>query len=493
MNTWTVTPPPYPIWVFPSAVHDPLREMLHNAQAPDALVAMAYLAVMSTALQGIVDVCTPLGSISPVLINELVIADSGERKSAVFSRVTRAIYDFDAYRAEQYQVALADYKVKMRSWKAVESGYISKIRKLAKEEKSVESVEQKLEAHAATKPVKPRLRKILHDNITSKALMEALEGDGESIAFLAAEGGIFMKGGALEQMELLNECWSGAQAVSVDRANGESLLIRNPRVTIAYMVQQGVLNEYEHRRGHLAHGSGHWARYLIAKPMSTQGTRFIYSTDQVWDHLPKFHERVRKLLDEHARRVESCGGKRKPVHFSADAKVLWRDAANSVEAQLQPCSYLSDIKDFSSKVMEIVARLAALLHCFALDVDQVISGDLGEISMGTLESALAIGEWHTHEFKRIFSPQSLVTQAQADAQMLEYKLFVDLWCKGYTFMRKNMVLQYGPLREKRRLDAALDILVGLGRVWIGTGQKREKYINLNQHYFGTLVYPKLSL
>jgi len=490
MNQLTSAQLMYPSDAFPPAVRGPYSEMLRNSMAPEAMVAMALVAVMSTALQGIVDVRMPLGSVGPVVVNGTVIADSGERKTWVFSRLTRAIYDFDAYQAEKYQVDLASYKVKMCSWKAIESGYISKIRKLAKEGKSVEPVEQKLEAHATTKPVKPRSRKILHDNITPKALMEALEGDGESISFLATEGGIFLKGGALEQMELLNECWSGAQAVSIDRANGESLLIRNPRVTIAYMVQQGVLDEYERRHGSLAHSSGHWARYLVAKPASTQGGRFIYSTEQVWEHLPIFHERVRKLLDEYARRVGSGKVERMIVQFSADAKVRWRDAANWVESQLSPGAYLSDIKDCGSKIMEIAGRLAALLHCFTIDVDQVISGDLGEISMATLESALSISVWHMHEFKRIFVPQSLITQAEADAQLLERKLYADVWSKGLPFIRKNWVLQYGPLREKKRLDAALDVLIAMGRVWIHAGQKREKYVNLHSGYFGALANPQ---
>ncbi|WP_176330969.1 YfjI family protein [Burkholderia vietnamiensis] len=490
MNNYTPASPPYPM-VFPSSVQDALYEMSNNSRAPDSLVAMAFLATMSASLQGIFDVCTPIGNVSPVSINGLTIADSGERKSFVYGRVASVISTFDADHARKYTAAVEDYKVKIRTWRAVENGYLSKIRKFVEKGKPVDDLEQEMQAHASVRPLRPRLRKMLRDNISAKALMEALGGDGESIAFLSSEGGIFIKGGALDQVELLNECWSGARSLSVDRANGENLVIRNPRVTIAYMVQEAVLNEYLQRRGTVAHGSGHWARYLIAKPVSTQGTRFIYSTDQVWKELQKFHARVRRLLDEYARRIESGEMNRTVLYFSADAKVRWRDASNWIEGQLRPCAYLSDIRDFSSKVMEIVARLAALLHSYRVDVDELISGEAGEIPMSTLEDAIAIAEWHLHEFKRIFAPQSLVTAAQEDAQRLEHRLYVDLWCKGYTYVRSNLVLQYGPLRDKKRRDAALDILVSLGRVWIGIGQKREKYINLNPHYFSSLGNPRL--
>ncbi|WP_439890835.1 YfjI family protein [Ralstonia sp. 25C] len=476
----------YPTLSFPGSVLGTINEVIHHTQAPVAMVALSALGVMSASLQGILDVCLPIGKVCPVSINALVIAESGERKSAVDNLLSAAIHEFDLIGEQAYTAALADYKIKARTWTAIETGYHHRIRKLIAQGEEVDVVQAQLEAHALTKPVKPRRRRILRGNITSKSMMEALDGGGESIAFMAAEGGILTKGGALSQVEMLNDCWSGVQSLSVDRANGEHLVVRNPRVTISFMVQEAVLQAYEARHGRITRGSGHWARYLVAQPESTQGHRFLYSTDQVWRELPKFHERGRRLLDEQKRRVEMGNTQRTTLHCSPDAKGFWRDGANWVEGQLGETAYLSDIRDFSSKMMEIVARVAALLHCYGLDVEQVVAGDVGEISIETMRAAMSLVEWHMHEFKRIFAPQSLIDQVQADAQELERRLHRDVWCKGFFSVRKNVMLQYGPLRQKRRLDAAIEILVSMRRIEISEGIGRTKYITLNPNYFASL-------
>jgi hypothetical protein len=458
-------------------------EMLHNSQAPAALVAMSFIAAMAASLQPIIDVCLPIGNTVPVSMYSLLIAESGERKSFVDRPIAQAIFDFDQYQDEKHGAALIAYQAKIRAWEAIERALVNRICTAAMENKPLDALEQQLQAHTATKPAKPRRRQISRLDISPTALVEALEGDGESIAFLCGEGGMFVNGGALNQVDLLNECWSGVQSLSRDRANGRRRVVRNPRVTIAFMVPDGVLKDYEKRRGRVLRGSGHWARYLVAKPVSTQGWRELYSTDLVWTHLPKFQSHIRKLLDEYARRAENGEVKRTTLHFGPEAKHRWRDAAKWVESQLQPSAYLSDMRDFSSKVMEIAARLAALLHCYAIDAEQVIAGDIGEISLSTLENALQIAEWHLHEYKRIFAPQSLITQVQVDVQRLEQYLYRELWRNGIPYIQKNIVRQFGPLRNKMQLDTALDMLESLGCVWVSLAKDRKKYIHLNPIYF----------
>src|SRR3546814_11555916 len=55
---------------------------------------------------------------------------------------------------------------------------------------------------------------------------------------------------------------------------------------------------------------------------------------------------------------------RDPVEFSDDAKARWFAQASKTEWMLRPGDYLHDITDFGSNAMEIVARLAAVMHYF---------------------------------------------------------------------------------------------------------------------------------
>lgn len=474
----TIIAPPYPLNAFHLIVHNAAEEVHRHIQAPDALVGMAFLTTLSVSCQGLIDIRLPNGQIRPVSLNIKTIAESGERKSGVESIVSAPIYAYDESRAKKYETDISKYNIELRFWRAVDAGIRRQITKMTQKGEAVGDLYQQLSEHAAKAPLKPRLRRIMRQNVSERAIMDALQGNGESIAFLSDEGEVILKGGAMGQIGLRNKGWDGARLLAFDRADAESIIARNPRVTVSFMVQHAVLKEFLERNGDVTRGSGHWARYLVGWPASTQGMRFMSYADPVWVHLPVFHARVTELLEEYGRRVDAGKIERTVVEFSDEAKVRWINLVNTTESMLRPCEYLNDINDFASKAMEIVGRVAGLLHWF--------SKQEGKISVDTLERALVIVEWHLHEFKRIFSPQCAVPEVQVDAQVLERYLFSHYWCNGFSAAPKNDVLKNGPVRPSQRFEAALDYLAAMVRVRIGVDAKRKRFIDLSPQYFGAM-------
>ena len=57
----------------------------------DDLIGMAITHAKSMACQGVIDVKKPTGSVCPVSINMLIVAEPGQRKSSVDSIVVKAI------------------------------------------------------------------------------------------------------------------------------------------------------------------------------------------------------------------------------------------------------------------------------------------------------------------------------------------------------------------------------------------------------------------
>jgi hypothetical protein len=475
--TFDVIPPPYPLGAFHLVIKEAMEEVWTNTQAPDALIGMEFLTVMSVSAQGLYDVQLPTGQVRPLSLNSLVVAESGERKTGVHNLVAEPLYAFDVGRMKKYDADVDEYELENRIWKSIDTGLRRQLTKLTQEGQPIEEQCLQLCEHVAKKPIKPRMRRIMRQNATERAIMDALEGDGESIAFVSDEGELIIKGGVLNQTGLLNKAWDGAAMLTLDRSDGVSVIVSNPRVTVSYMVQRQVLKELLDRRGDVMRGSGHWARYLIGCPASTQGTRYTFHLNKEWRYLPKFHERMRELLDEFGRYVAEGEIKRTTLEFSDDAIPRWIEITNQTETMLQPWGYMHDIKDFASKALEIAARVAALLHIF--------SKQEGKISVDTLNRAVAIVDWHLHEFKRIFSPPSIPLE-QRDAQVLEQYLFMNYWCRNFHFAQKNLVLRNGPVRPASRLDAALNCLTAMQRVWIGIGPRRERYINLIPAHFGSL-------
>lgn len=89
MNFYS-TPSPYPWDAFHLVSREAIEEVVRNVQAPVALIAMEFLANMSASIQGLYDVHLPTGQTCPTSLYLAVIAESGERKTAVHHRQRRS-------------------------------------------------------------------------------------------------------------------------------------------------------------------------------------------------------------------------------------------------------------------------------------------------------------------------------------------------------------------------------------------------------------------
>lgn len=460
--------PPYPVLALPPDEACLVQEIQAKVQAPDALIGMAVLATISLAGQGLIDVRLPTGQLRPVSLNFLNIAESGERKTAVDGILSAPIYARDEVRAVKYQEDLSQYMCEMKVWRAMEQALQGQLKKVVHKKELIDEIREQLETHERKKPIKPRLRQFIRQDISERAYIDVLEGDSESIALMSDEGEAVLKGSAMSTFSVHNRVWDGARMLTLDRGRGVHVVARNARGTMSIMVQPAVLKEYLRRNGELARGSGFWARVLVGSPASTQGFRFVYWYNEHWVHLPGFHNRIKALLEEYDRRLAEGPIRREVLEFSPEAVARWIDLTNQVEGMLQPFGYLNDIKDFASKAMEMTGRIAALLHFF--------TKQQGQINAEAFERAFSIIRWHIDEFKRMFGHQPGGTEVQSDAKALVFYLHTHFYQGGNLTAPRNAVLRNGPIRPAVRFNEVLDYLVACGKVWIGlVGRRRFIY------------------
>lgn len=480
MNTFLLGPPPYPVEQFPHLVRETARELGWHVQAPDALIAMSLLAVMSAACQGPIKFKLPTGQVRPVSLNIFAIAESGERKSAIDDLVAKALHEFMARRQAAHGLALEQYEHDLALWEDVAQVLQQKRSVLIRKGRAADEVTAELAEHRKKRPARPRLRKFVLQDLTARAFADALHGDGESIALMSAEGDVLLRSGAMKQLGWLNSAWDGS-TLTLDRADGKGVVARNPRVTISLMAQPSAFRQHMTRHGEQARGTGLLARFLVGWPTSTQGKRFLLSTEPCWENLHRFHDRVRELLDGYDQCLAAGNTEPQVLTFTEDAKQRWINLVNDTEQLIHPQGAYHDINDFVSKASEIVGRIAAILHCF--------SKQEGGITLDTLERAIAIVRWHVDEFQRIFSPASDVSITHGDAHVLAQHFHTKVWLKGFGSVRRNDLLRYGPvaLRTKRRLDPALDVLQTNGAVWISRERNGRAHVNLNANFFSTFV------
>jgi hypothetical protein len=471
----SLTARPYPVNAFHNVVRDAIWEVQHRVQAPDALISSSFLTAMSIAGQGHVDIETPTGQIRPVSLNLLSIANSGERKTATDSMVCAPIYEHDSQQSTRFQERLSAYHRDLSYWRTVEVAIQRKIYRAIRLDDDAEKYRDELLHHHSLKPLKPERCRIVYQSITERPFMEALQGDGKSLSILSDEGDVVLRGGAMSRIALLNKVWDGAKTITFDRAD-ESLEARNPRVTVSFMVQEGVFNEFMAKKGGSVRSSGHLARYLVSAPMSTQGTRHMSGRDEAWVALPKFHDRLIALLDANAYPHERDSSQRSILRFSPEAKELWVWTQNNVEQQLQPGGYFENIKDFAAKSVEIVGRLAGIMHCFG--------GFTGDITADTMERAIQIVDWHSEEFRRLFG--SGATELEQDVEAVGNYLLHRYWKRGYSDASRNEVRKCGPIRHQGRFESALDQLCKESAIWMSYEGTRKRFIRLNASVFGSL-------
>lgn len=473
-----ITTQPYPTNAFHLVIRDAAFEIAYNTQAPDALIAMELLSHMSASAQGRYDVKLPTDNTRPLSLYCMLVAESGERMTSVHNLVAKPLYESDKECAKKFQNDFQEYEQQLREWTVVNQALCRKLGKAAEMGERFEDVQAELKAWSKQKPVKPRARRIMRENISERAIMEALEGDGESVSFSSDEGEIIFNSGAFNNVGTMNKIWDGAEILALDRGNGVSVVARDPRVTVSLKAQPQVLKALLDRRGAVMRSSGLWARFLIGYPASTQGMRYSYQLDKSWAKLRAFHECTHELLNK-------SGHGRQLLEFSPEAKESWFLTANHIEQQLRPMGGLHDVKDGASKSMEIVGRVAALLHIY--------SKQEGQISLDTLQRAIAIVQWHLCEFKRLFSPEAVVEQKQVDAQTLGNYLGRLKVQTNVIMIPKNFVLRNGPVRPSKRFEEALGVLITCDHVQVVPGPKKQNFIHLNPQIFGLPVVPIASL
>lgn len=337
-----------------------VRQAHQNFQAPYRLCLMGGLAALSSAAQSLVDVVMPYGARVPAGVYLALIARSGERKSTVERRFMKEIKALDDNLEEEHNCNLADYKVKMLEWKNRKKQLEKKLGKSGNDQHELTRIREELRELLASEPTKPQRAKLVYEDISPMAMLNALNETGVG-TLVSSEGGIIVDGKSFDAVPHLNSLWSGDK-VSVARVGKPSINISNARLAVSIMLQPEIFKPQTGKKGEKIRGSGHWARYLVFNPESTQGYRLSINQANSWEHLEAFDRRIREILSK-ARMARVVGDvEREEIRFSEEAAAAWYKLADRVEEAIRPGGQFENASDHASKLGENIARVAALLH-----------------------------------------------------------------------------------------------------------------------------------
>lgn len=452
--------PAFPVDALPTPLANWVAEESEATQTPADMAGLLSLAVCAATLAKRVEVQAWAGWCEPCNLFVAAILDPANRKSAVFADATRPLREVEAKLREDSAETVAEELSDRRQAER----RLAKCEKIAAEDKdAAKRDEARSEARELAKQLAtwtiPEQPTLIVDDATSEKLAILMQSNGERLASMSAEGGVFdlMAGKYSSGATDINVYLMGhsGDTVSVHRVNRGPVQLESPALTMALAIQPEVIRGIAQTTAF--RGRGLLGRFLYAIPESWIGRRKI-ATPPVSEVVKLAYSHVVKSLAH----IELDGdGEPHQIKLSDDAVVAFKVFCEWIETELGSGS-LEPMKDWGGKLAGATLRIAAVLHCAGRGED----GLADDIDVGTIEAAQRIARWAIpHAAAALDLLAASDDEARDDAEYLLRWLRNDRPTEP-TFDRRD-AHRHGHRRFNRdpdRLSAALDLLESTGYI-----------------------------
>ncbi len=399
---------PFPFAALGPTMAAACEAIQEGIQAPDAIIAQSVLGAANLAVQGQRDIIID-GRISPLSVNLLSIAGTGERKSAVDNVAL-------AKHREIEQVNISRLASKQASYELIKSAYEHDKQALIKtSKKSLKEKQTGLEQLQKQAPVRPLDQTSLVADFTFEGLFKLFQEGIPCKGLFADEGGQVTGGhGMRREAKLstatgLSKLWDGARVDRIRVLDGCSHLYGR-RLAVHLMMQDDVgLGFYT---DNVLKDQGLISRFLTAWPTSTVGKR-KYNPVNVKDtaQMVTFYQKVSGAMHVKLKSREDSNDQEldpQKLPLSPEAKCMWVELYNSIEFESAHKGMLTPIRGFANKAAEHAARIAGTIQMFE-------HPGSAEIKADAMECGIAAIEWYLTEALRItgtFTPDTYLLRAQ---------------------------------------------------------------------------------
>jgi replicative DNA helicase len=377
--------PSFPTAALPGWVAAWVRAEATATQTPEDLAAACALAVLSAAAGGRVIVEARPGWEEPTNTYHLPVMRPGSRKSAVVGHATRPLQaaERDLVASVRDEIAEATLTKDIARRRAEDAA--KKAAKATGGDIDADTARRFAAAADAIEiPTEPRL---IADDVTPEALASLLANYGGQLAIISAEGGIFdtMSGkynGGIASFDVFLKAHAG-DTLRVDRKGRPPEYVERPALTMLLTVQPAVLAVVASNPAF--GGRGLTARWLYTLPVDNVGRRMIGAPPVPGGVRETYEDRVRALVAELVPWKEPC-----KLRLTPDAHEYLLEIERAVEPRLLTEGTYGPIREWASKLVGAVLRIAGLLHV----AEDVVDTFRYPIERATLERASLIGGYY---------------------------------------------------------------------------------------------------
>jgi len=389
-DVFTSNLPLFPTQCFPDWIAEHIKAVAEDTQTPEDMAAVVTLGILSIPCNKIYRIEGKPGWQEPLNLYCASIANPGERKSAIMAHTTRPIYEYEAQKNNSLKSDIA----RNQAEKKILTDTLIRLQTIAAKDGSAENMNaalskaEELEQFEDIRPVR-----YVCDDVTTERLVGLLIDQGERMAVVSSEGGIFglMEGRYSEKANL--DVFLKAHAgdpLRVDRIGRSSEGLQEPALTMVLTIQPNVLAGL--MQNVTFRGRGLTARFLYSVPTSKVGARNIECKP-----IPEY---VKGVYYRNIKTMFDIEVPEKPyiLKLSKEAFRLSIEFAKELEPRL--VDDLEHIADWASKLHGAILRIAGILH-IAENIDYR-SWEC-EISDWTFNNAVMIGRYFLEHAKVAFA------------------------------------------------------------------------------------------
>lgn len=275
----------------------------HSRQVPEDMVVAALLGAVNVAINGKYVIVRENGHAEAIQLYLLIIAEPGERKSAVLNLA-----------------------------KAPSIGWQNRL------------LERDLSA-----------RRLYFDDVSGSALIRALDMNNGCLSCFEAEATILKTTSQTNfPKALLCKAYDG-ESIDLDRSGKRSVHINDTAISLCVFSQPEIAHEFA-RKPDVAE-IGLLGRMLFIQPASMVGRRSGDTPDIPQESKNYYETLICRLLDV------SRGTQRDVLRLDQDAERCFRNFYKRVESEQSANGALGFDKAWGAKLLGKVLRMAGLLHC----------------------------------------------------------------------------------------------------------------------------------
>lgn len=452
---------------FPPSVAPIVEAVARMAEVPAELPGLMALGVLATASQKKFEIASSGSHKEPLNLFVCPAMAPGERKTAVVTIVTKPLRRWE----NEERARLAPVIREAESERRTQEKRIENLRtRAAKSEDPTERADLQREIDTIERDLPPvaSLPILITDDCTPEHAATLLRQQGEKLAIISDEGGIFdivagRYSRGVPNLDVFLQGHAGSP-VRVHRGSREPVDLQSPALTVAVSCQPFVLNEMGENKAF--RGRGLLARFLFAVPQSRLGFRTLESHEIPATVTDRWERIVCAMLNFPQQEDEYGNPVAQTIVLSPEALRLWKHEQQVTELEMRPGQVWSANTGWASKYPGAVLRIAGVLHC-ATCAEKQVSPAAVRVHETTMQAAVTIGRKLKSHSLRAFGMMALSEEQKDAIRIVE-------WIRrdGITeFTGRECSIHCNSAGRVKDLEPAFELLANHG--WIRLGRKRQ--------------------